>query len=468
MTRIQEDFNKVIKYSQELDRVNTDQLFADWEKNKKWFIDAFGGNYIYTYPKLLTFELTPDQKHKKIVTFIDKVQDYWDYYELADFISKNIDGFFENKVIADYLYGDITITTGSKLIRAFKYFVSNEDMLKTIQDEASLIIQENKIEGYLRLSVHPLDFLSLSENTHKWRSCHALDGDFCAGNLSYMTDTSTIIAYLCKEKVEQLPRFGPEVPWNSKYWRMLLHFSEDKLMIFAGRQYPFYHKNIMDMVLSVICSSGLAEKAYGKNIARLLEAVKTTPWLNERITTMGEIISFKDDPLYPCWQNRPPVAASDLITDTNNALEYNDVLYSTQYEPSYAFITETIFGRIIKEPDYQRVPSLEQARFNIGKPVKCLCCNKNPITRGQGIMICSECEREQKERTYCSLCDEIILRHDYPLHISPDGEVYCERCYNNYVQICENCGKWMNDAQSSFRLNDKYYCPICYLNMEGE
>ena len=198
MTRIQSDFNKVIKYSQELDRVNTDQLFADWEENKKWFIEAFDGNYIYTHPQLLTFELTEEQKNKKLLTFINRVQEYWGYSDLAYFIQKNKDGFFENKLLCDYLYGNITITAGSKLVRAFKYFVSNEDTLKVIQDEASLIIQENKIEGYLRLSVHPLDFLSLSENTHKWRSCHALDGDFCAGNLSYMTDTSTIIAYLCK------------------------------------------------------------------------------------------------------------------------------------------------------------------------------------------------------------------------------------------------------------------------------
>ena len=393
MTRIQSDFNKVIKYSQELDRVNTDQLFADWEENKKWFIDAFGGNYIYTYPELLTFELTPDQKHKKLLTFINRVQEYWGYSDLAYFINRNTEGFFENKLLYDYFYGDIVITAGSKLVRAFKHFVSNEDTLKTIQDEASLIIQENKIEGYLRLSVHPLDFLSLSENTHKWRSCHALDGDFCAGNLSYMTDTSTIIAYLCKEKEEKLPRFDPEVPWNSKYWRMLLHFSVDKLMIFAGRQYPFHHKNIMDMVLSIICTSGLAEKAYGKAKYDFSEIVKITPWLNEKITSMGEIISFIEDPLYPCWQNKPPLAASTLITDNDNALEYNDVLYSTQYDPSYAFISETVFGRVLKEPPYKRVPSLEQARFNIGRPVECLCCNKNPIPRGEGMMICLECDR---------------------------------------------------------------------------
>ena len=394
MTRIQSDFNKVIKYSQELDRVNTDQLFADWEKNKKWFIEAFDGNYIYTHPQLLTFELTEEQKNKKLLTFINRVQDHWGYSDLAYFIQNNIDGFFENKLHRDFLYDNVVITAGSKLVRAFKYFVSNEDTLKVIQDEASLIIQENKIEGYLRLSVHPLDFLSLSENTHKWRSCHALDGDFCAGNLSYMTDTSTIIAYLCKEKEEKLPRFDPEVPWNSKYWRMLLHFSADKLMIFAGRQYPFYHKNIMDMVLSIICTSGLAEKAYGKAKYHLSETVKITPWLNEKITSVGEIISFTGDPLYPCWQCKPPVAASTLITDNDNALEYNDVLYSTQYLPSYAFITETVFGRVLKEPPYKRIPSLEQARFNIGRPVECLCCNKNLILRGEGMMICPECNRE--------------------------------------------------------------------------
>ena len=84
--------------------------------------------------------------------------------------------------------------------------------------------------------MHPLDFLSLSENTYNWRTCHSLDGEFKAGNLSYMIDSSTFIVYLRPEKTYNiLLTFPNTVQWNSKKWRMLMFLSDDYQMMFAGR-----------------------------------------------------------------------------------------------------------------------------------------------------------------------------------------------------------------------------------------
>ena len=90
-----------------------------------------------------------------------------------------------------------------KLVRAFKFFETDKELLNEIQSVASMIIQEDKIEGTLCLSVHPLDFISSSENTHNWRSCHALDGEYRAGNLSYMLDKTTVMCYLNSIKEEK-------------------------------------------------------------------------------------------------------------------------------------------------------------------------------------------------------------------------------------------------------------------------
>ena len=43
ISNIQEDFNKVIMYSQGLDEVNSDLIFENWLKNKEWFIEKTGG-----------------------------------------------------------------------------------------------------------------------------------------------------------------------------------------------------------------------------------------------------------------------------------------------------------------------------------------------------------------------------------------------------------------------------------------
>lgn len=132
----------------------------------------------------------------------------WGCYELADFIDKQSDGFFSNITVEDFTTNSgKTIKKGTKLVKSFKYFIPESRRLEDIQNEASRIIQEDKIEGTFCLSVHPLDFLSSSETTYNWRSCHSLDGDYRAGNLSYIMDKSTIVCYLKGDKNEKLPRF---------------------------------------------------------------------------------------------------------------------------------------------------------------------------------------------------------------------------------------------------------------------
>ena len=127
-------------------------------------------------------------------------------------------------------------------MKALKFFIDNEGALRHYQDRISNIIQANSFSGILCLSIHPLDYLSSSENMSNWRSCHALDGEYAAGNLSYMTDPSTIICYLKSNDENDviLPMFPPDVPWNSKKWRCLLHFSDDKDMMFMSKHYPFH------------------------------------------------------------------------------------------------------------------------------------------------------------------------------------------------------------------------------------
>ena len=138
-------------------------------------------------------------------------------------------------------YG-IYVPEGAKIIKSFKHFEGNKRKLEEMQTAASRVIQADKIEGYIYFSVHPLDFLSLSENAHNWRSCHALDGEYRSGNLNYMVDSSTIVCYVKSKEDTILPRFPEDVPWNNKKWRVLLFLSDDGYSMMAGRQYPFFNR----------------------------------------------------------------------------------------------------------------------------------------------------------------------------------------------------------------------------------
>ena len=60
--KIQEQFELVIHYSQEIPKVpgerfvNTDSLFEEWLNAKRDFIEAFGGKFIIELPKKVTYK----------------------------------------------------------------------------------------------------------------------------------------------------------------------------------------------------------------------------------------------------------------------------------------------------------------------------------------------------------------------------------------------------------------------------
>ena len=51
-------------YSQGYDEVNTDALFNKWYENKKWFIEANGGELIFEYPEIIKFEFDEEKMRR--------------------------------------------------------------------------------------------------------------------------------------------------------------------------------------------------------------------------------------------------------------------------------------------------------------------------------------------------------------------------------------------------------------------
>mgnify|MGYP002519686701 CR=1 FL=1 len=257
MEQVKEQFKKVIEYSQRIPDPQVDELFERWYEAKRDYIEAFGGKLIWECPTKVTFELSQAVKQERLNQFITMINDGFQNEPLGYFLEDNREGFFKNTIVHGgtvRLYNGevIDIPEGMKLIKAFKYFEDDPITLKDLQTQASMIIQEDKVTGTLCLSVHPLDFLSSSENTYNWRSCHALDGEYRAGNFSYMTDKSTIMCYLKGADMAKLPNFPDTVRWNSKKWRMLLFLSEHWDAMFAGRQYPFFSRAALDIVMGLL------------------------------------------------------------------------------------------------------------------------------------------------------------------------------------------------------------------------
>lgn len=446
MEDIKQQFKKIIQYSQNFQAdLNLDSLFSDWLDAKREIIEAWGGKYIYELPGEITFHLDEKEKRKRLMAFSDVVSETYNNNSLANFIWDRQEDFFSNILSNDYRIADgKIIPKGTKIIRAFKYFEDDAHILADLQNQASMIVQEDKITGTLCYSVHPIDFLSASENTYNWRSCHALDGDYRAGNLSYMLDKNTIICYLKGKEDVQLPNFPEGMKWNNKKWRMLLFLSDNWNAMFAGRQYPFSSPTALNLVK--------------ENLLALLNLTYPnywTKWYNDRIDTFprsNEPESYLDADLddYYISMNGQIYNMSDLVTDPKNALHFNDLTKSTCYTPYYC---------------WNRRRAHTPIHFTIGHDVKCLCCSKNKIIYPSSI-ICEDCdakygEGENDSFTYCGCCQR-RTRRDNMFWVNGLDAYVCESCKDLETKKCDIChDRWYSCDITYDRDRHHFMCPNC-------
>ena len=414
---IQDQFNEVIRYSQNIENPKTDRLFKEWYSSKKHFIDKWGGLTV----ELPNVSVSIDREAKKM-----NVEDFGRACSIntgnraaATFIwEQGVDAFYENRVKEDFWLGDKKISKGMKISRALKFFTDDKAVLDRLQTHMSRLIQDAKLTGTLVMSVHPLDFLSSSENAHNWRSCHALDGEYRAGNLSYMQDEHTFICYLKSEKEAQLPNFP--FAWNSKKWRVLMHARADKKVIMSGKQYPFESKELLDILFNDLIS-----KQYEDN------------WSSE-------------------WLKPPVEHINRMMIDALGSMQFNDCLFSSSYRPVVRYsmdLQDNLHEDFINPKN----------TMSIGDAIECLACGHGMVSLSES-MLCNECGGY----SHCDCCGETV---------SPDcmyeinGDYLCENCYDELISYCYRCDNPVDTRVEEMMyddINDEFYCECCYAEIEQE
>lgn len=437
--KIQEQFNLIISASQHIDisEVNTDRVFESWAKNKEnlvSFLPFFERDkLIYEYPEKVKFTLSKESKDRKIK---DLIKDLWKYPALKTFLSANQESFYTNRVVEEYQapYGFIKV--GQKLVKSLKNFFNSssqeQEQLKFYRDIISSIINENTVEGYYCISIHPLDYLSISDNDEKWGTCHSLDSDYRSGNLSYMADKSTVVIYIReKNKRHIISNFPPEVEWNSKKWRSLLFFSSDKNMVFASRGYPIELPEAFDLFQKA------AELAFEE--AGLV--YKYTKWYTYQIRNLKEEgFNYKYyNGLIPVGNRAMPL--HELFRYPVNSLQYNDLILNCDCNKNarYSYLVYPSKCNLegIQEEGYAaNISNFSKDKtgyFEVGETVECCSCGTNYIDNPSS-MFCDECtiskiDWEYIDQDYYYKCDECNAIYPYyALSSAPNGELICPDC----------------------------------------
>ena len=405
------------------ERLELDQMMRYWLAYKKDYIDLFGGVPIVRSEDRIAITLSEAGKERKFNSMIEMLEDEVDVTFKADngvsfydFLVSNQEGFFDNKVV--HPYPEIKIRKDMKLLKCFKYFLPSFTATRTAQDLASRFIQDSKVEGYLYLSVHPLDFLTLSENNSNWRSCHSLDGDYRAGNLSYMLDDTTIVAYLADDKNEQLRALPEGMHWLDKKWRMLLHTNSFRSVIYYDRQYPFDSDNL------------------------LLETANMINNILDQDFKIPAQIGFSTIDMRGSWgeiglDHNFMLGLEDCIYDTKDVIDtsgflgYSDLIYSPHYSPIAAikrqneYVTSGIEDRRAWHEMFHATYDIK-----IGAPVPCVHCGRRHI-----------------ERTDSFLCEECIAEEDAD---------------EDYYLVCECCGSRIYNYDEAHRVHDELLCNTCF------
>lgn len=124
----------------------------------------------------------------------------------------------------------------------------------------SMCLNDKFLTGTLCLSIHPLDYMTMSDNAHDWSSCMSWSdhiGEYRQGTVEMMNSDCVIVAYL-KSDNSNFTIDDDAFSWTDKKWRELFIITDEVIAGIKG--YPYWTDETEDMVfkeLRVLASKNL-------------------------------------------------------------------------------------------------------------------------------------------------------------------------------------------------------------------
>lgn len=380
--------------------------FEKYENNKTHLYDDFGGNFILSKP----FEAEIDMQDK-IALFDGFLRLLYIRLNtrtaatVSEFLNENgIEGFFENRIIKSILSDGLKFGKGMKLSRALIQLISRDDLNEfTINDIAnaySVCRSKMKLKGNLNISIHPLDYLSMSMNNCGWRSCHALDGDYAAGTLSLMFDKVTVIAYISSSNLEKIDYLN--VDWNSKKWRVLVHIDESKNRFIISKHYPFYSRSAETGVLNFL-----------KEIYPYMSTYEASEIDEHEI--------------------------KEVLNNAKGRMHYSDLTART--------VSHRITQLFCNSEDVKKII--------VGASVPCLFCGEYDIIESLEFA-CDNCKAD----SYCDICGNSCDYNDLT-YIENEDQNICDDCFAHHFVVCFGCNSEHRPDDMYYTDDGRIYCDNC-------
>lgn len=358
----------------------------------------------------------------------------------------NIDTFLDDKVPKPVKFigengKEVRIQVGMKPMRALQKAVNafpsffKKEHFEEFRIKHSLCLNDRVVKGKLVISIHPFDFITMSDNNSDWHSCMSWTEKGCyrVGSVEMMNSNNVVIAYIESKTPYNFDRGDNKdesLQWNNKKWRQLFYVTKD--IIVSGKPYPYTNKDFTISVLNKLkdlAKDNLSwEYNYGpeeyldmKRINYLEDMEENRALLLNRVSKKHNIL-FNSHGMY-----------NDMLNDNN-----------TTY---YCY--------------RNKVPRMRIISYSGKAP--CACCGNPSILNESDYIedyndrydnsenvVCNSCYYEGE----CDRCEGFVGKSSL-IHVKnyySTKEKICLKCAQSLYRICPCCGE-------AFLLSHKDFIP---------
>ena len=309
----------------------------------------------------------------------------------------------------------VKVKNGTKIMRILQKFANVWNLSEEFENfriAHSQTVNTKKLQGELCLSIHPLDYMTMSDNASGWSSCMSWGEDGCykAGTVEMMNSSCVIVAYLTSDKEFE---FKSGYFWNNKKWRELFIVNKD--IISAVKGYPYRHTELEKIVLNWL--SELAKTNWNMNFVH-----------SERK------VSYRTEYMYN--------DIIDGIDDNRRLLNENCANEEGKLIINYSGISSCVF---CGSADISSETFLTCNHCN-GRVQCCRCEDyisiEDAYLEGDNYY-CECCHDELKQ--HCEVCDLFYFSEEEPATV----KVKISKDYYITIECCEDC--------VSMLYNNQYY-----------
>lgn len=325
-----------------------EETLHSWNLNKEFMFEKFGNRlrFSVTFPEFTNTICIKKNlyEYKKVSDFIAEVRSR-DPWFADDILSMaTTDALFTGVVEDDYEFEGLKITRGTKIMKAIRKYLEHFNLMESFgssftifRDEVSVIKtfkRDKPIE--ITFSIHPVDFLVMSDHNTGWRTCYAKHGCHHASPIAWMNHPCAVVAYINEGDENSIPTMS---------WRCMFLINDDAIV--SGIDYPYNNPDLIFECVRALCDTfGVSSEFIAMNMAELVEDMTEVVAVEETVFSdwnendpnyfmvavrgkVGEEVNptyydmgYVNGPTclqcggYDCWSERYPYLCDNCIDNT--------------------------------------------------------------------------------------------------------------------------------------------------------